>query len=234
MAVRPLTFTLVGDNALLLDQDNIEFAETITLWQKDPANKPLSSAGDDRSPAWTWLGKLPYEDMTPARLVGIPHAMLGPCIRDAAAMIPHPTAGGKKTLKDVSQSGILFDTTLYPLEVHRPGSQDWDTIAYTDLYDKLRAEEDFATHKAVAATYGVKLDVRRASPQWNRKHIRVRPMFSPWRIRCQVTITDDLLSDEIVHQIFTLAGRYKGLGNWRPSLSHAGAYGTFSVVPGTP
>jgi hypothetical protein len=234
MAIRPSTLTLVGDNALILDRDNITFTEDILRWQKDPANKDLSHAGDDRSPAWGWLGKLHYEDTTPERRVGVPMAMLGACVRDAAAMVPHPTAGGKKTLKDISQSGILFNRPLYPLEVHRPGSADWDFVSYTDLYDKLRSEEDFVTQQAVAASLGVTLDVRRAKPQWNRSHVRVRPLFGPWQLQCDVTITDEILTPDLVERIFTLAGRYKGLGNWRPSVPKAGAYGTFSVRLTTP
>jgi hypothetical protein len=101
--------------------------------------------------------------------------------------------------------------------VHRPGSQTWYTIPYTELYTKLRAEEDFPVHKAVAAALGIRLDVRRARPQWNRKHIRVRPRFDHWRVVCDLTMTDDVLTEALVLQILTLAGKYKGVGNWRPS-----------------
>ena len=112
MPPRSLTLTLSGATEFLMDRDNISFAEEIVAWTKDPANADAQRAGDDRAPAWGWLGKLHYGL---DGLVGIPESMLSPCIRAAGAMIPHPTAKGGKTLKEPSQSGIQFVKTSHPL-----------------------------------------------------------------------------------------------------------------------
>lgn len=53
MNTRRYEVTLKGESPLLMHKDNIEFGERIKKWQKDPKNKDLSVAGDDRSPAWT-------------------------------------------------------------------------------------------------------------------------------------------------------------------------------------
>jgi hypothetical protein len=229
MPLRSLTLTLSSTTELLMDRDNISFAEEVVRWTKDPDNAEAQRAGDDRAPAWGWLGKLHYGL---DGFVGIPENMLGPCIRGAGAMIPHPTLRGGKTLKEASQSGIQFAQTSYPLFV--PTLDGWTPIAYEPLYAQLKEEEDFSQHEAVVKTLGFTLDVRRAKPQYNRTHIRVRPMLRSWRCVCGLAISDDVLSDDLVVKLFTLAGTHKGIGNWRPSVGKAGSYGMFGVEVGVP
>lgn len=232
MPPRSLTLTLTQKSALLMDRDNISFAEEIATWTKDPANADAQRPGDDRAPAWGWLGKLHYG--IGDGLVGIPEGMLSSCIRAAGAMIPHPTAKGGKTLKEPSQSGILFAQTSFPLWVPCDGPPGWRTIAFADLAQPLREEEDFPQHEARARSFGFILDVRRSKPQYNRSHIRVRPMFGNWQCICEMVVTDDVLTDDLLVQLFTLAGNHKGIGNWRPSAGKAGSYGQFAVQRGIP
>lgn len=231
MPPRSLTLTLSGSTEFLMDRDNISFAEEIVAWTKDPANADAQRAGDDRAPAWGWLGKLHYGL---DGLVGIPESMLAPCIRAAGAMIPHPTAKGGKTLKEPSQSGIQFVKTYHPLLLPTREGGGWHPIVYQELYDKLRHEDDFAQHEAVGRSFGFIVDVRRAKPQYNRSHVRVRPMFGNWRCVCEMSITDDVFTDELVVKLFELAGTHKGIGNWRPSVGKAGSYGMFRAEQGVP
>lgn len=230
MAIRPYTVTLISTSELIMDRDNITFAEEVTRWQKDPTNADVQRPGDDRAPAWGWLGKLHYGESTGE--VGLPQGMLGACLRAAATMIPHPTARGKKSLKEVSQAGIVFTQTLFPLLVQRPNAVRWQTIPYAEVFTKLAQEDDFLTQIDVARLYGIRLDVRRSRPQFNRSHVRVRPMFGPWRCIVQMQLMDEVLTEDLVLQVFRMAGANKGLGNWRPSATRAGSYGTFQVVEG--
>lgn len=242
MPLRTTTLTLVSTTELLMDRDNISFTEKIVRWQKDPSNADLQVPGDDRAPAWGWLGKLHFDERS--GFVGLPVGMLQACLRAAAATIPHPTARGGKTLKEVSQAGIQFTRTMFPLLVQTPGlplvgqtlrpPALWMPIPYPELFQKLQAEDDFLVHEAVTKQYGFLLDIRRASPQYNRKHIRVRPLFGSWRCVCTMSVHDDVLTDEVLLQMFTIAGHNKGIGNWRPSCSKAGSYGIFSVEAGVP
>jgi len=47
---------LTGATPLLMHQDNLGWEEYMKTWRLDPANKKLSVAGDDRTPAWKWIG----------------------------------------------------------------------------------------------------------------------------------------------------------------------------------
>jgi hypothetical protein len=234
MASRSFLVTLIGENELLMDRDNIDFSAKIAKWQKDPSNKNAQAPGDDRAPAWGWLGKLHYAGFETHEWVGIPNGMMATCLRDAATQIAHPTVRGKKSLKEASQAGILLRRSAFPLLVKRPGLGDWSPISYTDVYRKLQSEDDFLVHQDVVPSFGFRLDVRRARPQFNRAHVRVRPMFGPWRCIVDMEVTIDILDNAVMQTIWDYAGRYKGLGNWRPSLSRAGTYGTFHVVEGIP
>ena len=56
MATR-YSVTLVGETPLLMHQDNLAWEDAMMQWRKDPANKKVSVAGDDRSPAFRWIGE---------------------------------------------------------------------------------------------------------------------------------------------------------------------------------
>jgi hypothetical protein len=232
MPMRTVTMTLLSSTELLMDCDNISFAELLTRWQKDPVNADSQVPGDDRAPTWGWLGKLHYDETT--MLVGIPQGMLMACLRGAATTIPHPTAKGKKTLKEASQAGVQFTKTFFPLLVPGEGGVGWRTVHYDTLFQRLASEPDFLVHESVARTAGFRLDVRRSRPQYNRNHIRVRPMFGPWRCVTEMRVLDDVLTDPVLLQMFQIAGSSKGIGNWRPSNSRAGSYGIFSSEMGLP
>jgi hypothetical protein len=232
MPMRTVTMTLLSSTELLMDRDNISFAELLTRWQKDPANADQQVPGDDRAPAWGWLGKLHYDEAS--MLVGIPMGMLTACLRGAATTIPHPTASGRKTLKEASQAGLQFTQTLFPLLVPGEDGLGWRPIRYDTLFQRLASESDFLVHEAVCRAAGFRLDVRRSKPQYNRAHIRVRPMFGPWRCVCEVRVLDEVLTDPVLLQMFQIAGSSKGMGNWRPSNGKAGSYGIFSTEVGLP
>jgi hypothetical protein len=230
---RVYVVTLTGENPLIIDRDNLTFADEVKAWQQDPANRDQQKAGDDRAPAWAWLGKLYYEDTTPEKLVSLPVGMLQACIRDGAAMIRHPTGPARKTLKDVSQSGLVFQEAFIPLLVPSllPGASElWMPISYGELFLKLRGEAQFRVHEAFVQAQGFQLLVVAAKPPGQRtRHVRVRPIFPKWRAVCHVTVTDDVVTETILAQIFDYAGRYKGMGNWRPSTMRPGSYGTFTA-----
>ena len=228
MPLRSYTVTLLGENPLLIDRDNLTFVEDVKEWQHNPDNRDKQKPGDDRSPAWAWLGKLYYEDTSLLWQVSIPVGMLQACIRDAATMIRHPTGRANKTLKDVSQSGILIAEAFIPLLV--PGEDAWRPISYKALYERLRGEDDFRIHESLVKEHGFQLSVLAAKPPGQRaRHVRVRPLFPKWQAICHVTVTDDVLTEAILTQIFEYAGRYKGMGNWRPSTIRPGSYGTFKT-----
>ena len=73
--------TLTGRMPLLMHADDVQWADRMEEWKLYPANTKLSKAGDDRTPAWRWLG---YTYHDGKRLV-IPSDNLMVTFRDGGA-----------------------------------------------------------------------------------------------------------------------------------------------------
>jgi hypothetical protein len=54
-------------------------------------------------------------------------------------------------------------------------------------------------------------------------------MFFNWSAHGTLTIQDDQITQEVLTDILTSAGTYKGLCDWRPGSKTPGTYGTFSA-----
>lgn len=208
--------TLTGERDLLLHHDNIDFCERVKAWQKDPANNKKSVAGDDRSPAWTWIGYL-YHDR---KQLVIPSDNLMTVLREGAKRVPTGKRGG--TFKSQSQSSILINEESWPLLVNGK------TVSWADVV-ALGNEEDFEKHQKLAADNGFELFVKRAKVGMS-KHIRVRPRIQNWSCSGTVTILEeDIIDKDVLSMILSQAGRFAGLGDWRPSSPKSpGPFGTFT------
>lgn len=57
--------------------------------------------------------------------------------------------------------------------------------------------------------------------------VRVRPQFPTWSVNVPVEYSEDVLSREDVIRIADRAGRFVGVGDWRPQTG--GMFGTFKV-----
>jgi hypothetical protein len=210
--------TLIGSSPLLHHYDNIEFADEMARWRTDPANKNKSKAGDDRSPAHTWIGGL-YHDG--ARLV-IPSDNVMSMLKEAGAQVLVPGAKHGKTFKAQTQSGILIEELFWPLLV------DGKEIPLAPI-SGLLTEPDFAVHQERAKELGFSLFVKRAAIG-KSKHVRVRARFDRWVTSGRIGVLDDALTKPVLDDIFGIAGRYKGLCDWRPSSKSPGPFGRFGAV----
>jgi len=207
----------VGGTDLLMHSDNIVWADQMEAWAKNADNKTESKAGDDRSPPWRWLGNV-YHDGT---VVGIPADNLMTMLREAGAM---KILKGQTTYKKLSQSSILINEQIWPIEANgRPVL--WDDI--TGLID----EGQFSKHIDLVRSLGYDLLVKRARVK-SAKHIRVRPRFRNWTARGSLTVLDDKkLPIEVVREFFDLGGAYCGLCDWRPSSKQSpGVFGKFAAT----
>lgn len=209
---------IVGKTPLLMHWDNIEWADEMERWKNNPANKTKSKAGDDRSPAFRWLGSL-YHDGTH---VAIPSDNLMRCMMEGGAMVPTGGRAGK-TFKAQTQSGCMVGEPFWPLVVKGK------MLDYAPLFKALREEPDFDRHQAFAAKNGFLLYLKRAKIGTS-KHIRVRPRFDSWAASGTLNVWDDQLTENALRQIWTYAGQYKGLGDWRPGGKTPGSYGMFEVT----
>ena len=209
--------TITGITPLLLHRDNIEFADQLARWREEPSNKKLSKAGDDRTPAFTWLGCLYEHD----GLVVMPSDNLMRCFMEGGASVPVPGGKNGKTFKAQTQSGMMTAEPAWAIEVRGK------TIDAKQLY-KLQSEMDFERHKAVVEKNGFSLFVKRAKIG-SSKHIRVRPKFHEWTLRGRIDVWDEQITKDALMSILSFAGDYKGLGDWRPSGRTPGPHGRFRV-----
>lgn len=208
--------TLRGLSPLLMHNDNLAFSERhIKAWQSLPENKQLSVAGDDRSPAWTWIGYL-YHD---SQFLGVNSDNIMTMLREGGAKVANK---GKETFKKQTQSGIMLDQQQFDLYVggHR--------IGYEDI-KALIGNTDFNAHLETAELLGFELNVKRAKIN-KAKHVRVRPMFRDWELRGSLTVLDSELfglTKPILETVLNQAGALCGLCDWRPSSPSSGTFGKF-------
>ena len=219
--MKQYSVTLTGLTPLIMHQDNLAFGEKISQWRNDPANKEFSVSGDDRSPAWSWLGYL-YHD---TRTVGIPSDNLMTMLRQGGAKVR--TGKKSETYKNQTQAGILIDTQQWDI-LNSKG----ETIPVKPFYDECVGNNDFAAHVEMVERYGFELLVKRAKVN-TPKHVRVRPFFRDWTASGTLTVIDEKqsgLTERVLDSILNQAGALVGLGDWRPSSPKAsGTFGKFSV-----
>jgi hypothetical protein len=205
---------LIGVTPLLLHKDNFKWQERVKAWTRDPNNKKKSIPGDDRTPAWTWIGYCYFANNLLVMDVDNIMAML----RDAGKKCP--AAKGKGSLKAATQSGILVDEIGWPIVINGK------TVKQKDI-EKLSDEEDFEKHEKLAIAHGFELFPKRGKIG-AQKHLRIRPRFDDWTISGSMTVLDDTL-DKSIKMILEQGGRYVGIGDWRPGSPASGRFGMFDV-----
>jgi hypothetical protein len=215
--MRRYDITITGSTPLLMHPDNIEWADRLEAWKNDPGNKRESKAGDDRSPAWRWIGNL-YSD---GRLVALPSDNLMRAFMEGGAMVPVPGGKSGKTFKAQSQSGMMVAEPYWPIDIKGAN------VKISDI-QPLMEVKDFALHKARATELGFRLHVKRAKIGAS-KHIRVRPMFETWSAHGTINVWDEQITDRVLADILSYAGQYKGLGDWRPGGRTPGSFGMFTA-----
>lgn len=212
--------TINGLSPLLMHQDNIIWSEKVKRWTKDPANKSNSTAGDDRTPSWTWLGYI-YHD---GRNVGVPSDNLMTMLREGGAKVKVANSS-KETYKKHTQAGIIID------------AQQWDLLidGHSVPIDKIAAlvnEPEFIRHVEVIEEHGFELLVKRAKVGQS-KHVRVRPFFRNWQLTGSLTVLDPErtgLTKGVLQMVLDQAGALCGLGDWRPSSPQSsGRFGRFEA-----
>lgn len=210
--------TITGTTPLLMHADNIEWADKMDAWRTVPANKAASKPGDDRTPAWRWIGALNFDQ--PNGVVTVPSEYIMASIMGGAAKVP--TGKGQTTFKSLSQSGLLCAEFHWPLLV---GGQEVPMPPIQALMEESR----FHAHVEAVRKMRFSLFTKRVVIG-KAKHIRVRPRFDNWTVQGEILITDSAISLETLQEILTQAGRLKGLGDWRPGAPHPGPFGMFQAT----
>lgn len=187
----------------------------LSAWRKDPKNKSVSVKGDDRSPAWSWQTYI-YQN---GKVLAMPQECIMAALRFGGSKI---SGKGNSNLKSLSQSGLYVSSSFCRF------TQAGKEIKVADL-EKFR-DEPFATHKAKVKDLGFDLLVKRASVGTS-KHVRVRPVFDQWAVGGELETLDAAVTQDVLDQMFDIAGRLAGLGDWRPSAKKSpGPYGMFTTT----
>ena len=208
---------LEGETPLLMHRDNIQFSERVRAWQQE--NRSLSVAGDDRTPAWSWIGSL-YDD---GEYVGLNADNMMTMLREGGAKVP--TGAKSETYKRQTQSGIVLEEICPPLLVN---GKRLEMAPISALLD----EDVFAAHVEAVQEMGFDLLVKRAKVGTS-KHIRVRPMFEKWAVITSLMVVDPKesgITREVLQKILNKAGSLCGLGDWRPSSRTPGQFGRFKAT----
>jgi hypothetical protein len=213
--MKTFQINITGTMPMLMHADNIDWADTMELWKNDPKNKTKSKAGDDRTPPWRWIGCL----NTDGNIVTIPSEYIMRCLMEGGALVP--TGTGKTTWKSRTQSGLVCQDFHWPLIIKSAN------ISIKEI-GKMRELESFAENAARVQELQFSLFVKRAKIGTS-KHIRVRPRFDNWSSEGRIVATDEGITLPVIENIFEMAGRFKGLGDWRPGAKTPGPFGTFTA-----
>lgn len=209
-----------GISPLLMHWDNLEFEEKVNAWIKTEDGQRHSRAGDDRTPAWKWLGYL-YND---GKHVAMPMDNMMTCLREGGVKVPLP-AKMKGSYKQYTQSSILFDEFFAPLEIPNAKGK-WAPVAMKDVLGAADSNV-YGDHIALASSLGFSLFAKRAKVGQS-KHVRVRPRFDRWAFNASFIVSDELLTEGALNTILRRSGLYSGLGDWRPSSKQSsGSFGRF-------
>lgn len=215
-------FEIRGLTPLLMHADSIEGADIIKEWRDNPQNKGLQRPGDDRSPAWGWMYSL-YLDAKQEKIC-MPAVNVTTALMKAGSYL---SAGKGKTLKRSAAAGLMIPDEYLPFQANGK------SVSFADLSgNKLPQEVDprsFEKLKAVAAKHHIMLWSKRAKIG-QAKHIRVRPRFESWSVSGRIEILLPEFTADVVKQLFEIAGRRVGLGDWRPdSPKSPGPFGQFET-----
>lgn len=217
---RQYAVTLTGRSPLIMRRDNPAFEAEVTAWRKAPANKWTGLPGDDRDPAWRWIGHLCHD----GKVLGIPVDDLLVMLHDGEALAREKVAGRRRR---TVFSGIKIEQQ-WPLTVNG------QTISYPEIAKLFRGHDSqqFSAHVERVEKFGFELLVRRV-PLPRPKHIRVRPFFRTWTAAGTLTILDEEISGltlPVLDRILEQAGDRVGLCDWRPSSpSKPGSFGRFAA-----
>lgn len=220
MDLRTYEVTLTNETPILMHCDNIAWADAMDAWTKDPKNKKFSKAGDDRTPPWRWVGAM-YHD---GEMVAVPQDNLMRAMMEGGTMVLVPGGRSGKSFKSQTQSGLLVVDPYWQLLIAGrplPAAPFLATVNNTNIA--------FADHLALAKSHGFELFVKRARVGQS-KHIRVRPLFQDWSLRGSIQVLDAQITADVLNDVLSMAGTYKGLGEWRPGGKTPGPFGRFTVT----
>lgn len=219
MGVREYKVELTGiAPGLVMHRDNIDWADEMEAWRADPDNKGKSRPGDDRHPAFTWIGSVYHDGET----VALPGDNMARCLMEGGAQTPIPGAKHGKTFKAQTQSGMMSRDAFWKFYC------DGREISWKLIEDMMKLPT-IKEHQAACRESNMDLLIKRVRIG-QAKHIRVRPWFRNWSATGVLSVWDEKITAATLTTILQQAGEYKGLCDWRPGSRTPGPYGRFRAT----
>lgn len=108
------------------------------------------------------------------------------------------------------------------------GSKTWTqkVAAGVGVYDDLvtdSTEKDITCRQVFASAQGGKS--KGEGRVW-----KYFPTLEKWTGKISVTVFDEIVSPNILRKIVEDAGKFIGIGTWRPGMGKGGQYGRFQIV----
>jgi hypothetical protein len=148
-STKEFAFKFDSRTAMLMHADDVEAADRLKEWRKDPSNNELSVAGDDRSPPWTWRTYIYAGDIDGQKQIVIPQSNIMAALKYAGSQM---TLKGNKTFKKLSQSGIAIGEEFCALRVGLGDAKDAPAIdgAYCQSLGLIPNEDEVVKNDAPA------------------------------------------------------------------------------------
>lgn len=207
-------FTLTGTMPLIFHSNIVEKADLYEKWlsSEEASGTPK---GDDRYPAWKWQLYVPTDE----EVVAFPDVDVMAAIKNGARKVV--LRGSTTYLRDattaiyVSTNFCRFEGSKGPLAVK--WMQKIATMTYAEQAQEVKK-------------VGGRLRLDRLPINNKTKMVRVRPEFSQWTVSGRLMVIHDMIPKEKLVEILRNAGRYGGLGDYRPSSRRPGPYGQFEAT----
>lgn len=146
-------------------------------------------------------GNLTSEDMARKKLYEIEGKLYQPATHLQGALIEagkHKKVMGKGTSKATYSKIVGYAVEINPFEIVHK-NQKWEIFS-----------------------------IQAVNPTTKGRNLLSRPMLKNWELKFEVTFDDTEISQEDLKEIFDIAGKIVGIGDWRPAKK--GRFGKFQVT----
>lgn len=207
-------FVLTGTTPVIFHSNIVEKADLFEEWLKSDAASGTPK-GDDRYPAWKWQLYVPTDDEAAA----FPSVDVMAAIKNGARKV---VLRGSTTYLREATTGVHVATDFCRFEgPSGPMLVKW----MQKIADKTYAEQAQEVKKI-----GGRLRLDRLPINNKTKMVRVRAEFPSWKVSGRIMVLHDMIPKDVFVKILDNAGRYGGLGDYRPSSKRPGPYGQFTAT----
>lgn len=208
-------FTLTGSTPVIFHSNIVEKADLFEEWLKSDASANTPK-GDDRYPAWKWQLYVPTDEDA----VAFPNVDVMAAIKNGAKKV---TLRGQTTYLRDATTGIHVATEFCRFESPKgPLTVKWMQKVATMTY----AEQAQEVKKMGGRLRLDRLPINNGKS----KNVRVRAEFPTWTVSGRIMVLHDMVPKDVFSKILENAGRYGGLGDYRPSSKKPGPYGQFTAT----